>query len=154
MSSRDDGLDVTPEPPRVGSAAPCASFSMTARRRTTPSETSCCCRPDTTPGPLGRSQLTSSSSPEATTTTPDEHAGSDHGYRGGLAVGSKKAAVMLSTRHGVGRGVHLAPRTRGDPAVIGKVCRLQQVERRFPVVAGCLHHHPGHSDLAQPVAAG
>src|SRR5664280_2603298 len=30
--------------------------------------------------------------------------------------------------------------------------RLQQVERRFPVVAGCLHHHPGHPDLAQPVA--
>src|SRR5664280_128017 len=30
--------------------------------------------------------------------------------------------------------------------------RLQQVERRFPVVAGCLHHHPGHPNLAQPVA--
>ena len=27
--------------------------------------------------------------------------------------------------------------------------RLQQVERRLPVVAGRLHHHPGHPQLAQ-----
>ena len=29
--------------------------------------------------------------------------------------------------------------------------RLQQVERRPPVVAGRLHHHPGHPQLGQPV---
>jgi hypothetical protein len=29
--------------------------------------------------------------------------------------------------------------------------RFQQVEHRLPVVAGGLHHHPGHPKLAQPV---
>jgi RNA-directed DNA polymerase len=29
---------------------------------------------------------------------------------------------------------------------------LEQVERRPPVVAGRLHHHPGHSQVGQPVA--
>ena len=28
---------------------------------------------------------------------------------------------------------------------------LQQVERRLPVVAGGLHHHPGHPQLTQPI---
>jgi hypothetical protein len=29
--------------------------------------------------------------------------------------------------------------------------RLQQVRHRLPVVAGCLHHHPGHPQAGQPV---
>ncbi len=29
--------------------------------------------------------------------------------------------------------------------------RLQQIERRLPVVAGRLHHHPGHPELEQPI---
>jgi hypothetical protein len=30
--------------------------------------------------------------------------------------------------------------------------RLQQVEHRLPVVAGCFHHHPGHPQAGQPVS--
>ena len=30
--------------------------------------------------------------------------------------------------------------------------RLQQVKHRLPVVAGCLHHHPGHPQARQPVS--
>ena len=29
--------------------------------------------------------------------------------------------------------------------------RLKQIERRFPVVTGRFHHHPGHAEFEQPV---
>jgi hypothetical protein len=32
--------------------------------------------------------------------------------------------------------------------------RLQQVERRLPIVGGCVHHDPGHAQPSQPVAHG
>jgi hypothetical protein len=30
--------------------------------------------------------------------------------------------------------------------------RFEQIERRLPIIAGCLHHHPGDGELTQPVS--
>ena len=71
-------------------------------------------------------------------------AGPDHLPLGDLAQPHR---VQFAGLRAAGQVLDVAG--AGQPGL--EPARLQQVERRLPVVAGCLHHHPGHPQAAQPV---
>ncbi len=60
------------------------------------------------------------------------------------------ASHTASSRSVVGRPGRCSGVTRVDQPGLQPV-GLQHIERRLPVVAGCLHHHPGHAQPTQPV---